>query len=90
MEPQSTKGEQLAESIRPFISMGVENGYMDETIANIAKSIDRAINDACSDREHNVLPNVIHRVKQTLSALDYNKLTDFQAKCVLLLEQYIK
>ena len=30
------------------------------------------------------------RVKQTLSSLEYNSLTDFQAKCVLLLEKEIK
>lgn len=30
------------------------------------------------------------RVRQLLSALDYDKLTDFQARCVLLVEQELK
>jgi len=34
--------------------------------------------------------NLAARVRQFLSALEYEKLTDFQAKCVLLLEQELK
>lgn len=75
---EPTIGEQLAWSFRPFINPKCIE--IDEIVKDIAKAIDNQI----AKHDKTLL---IARVKQTLSALDFDKLTDFQAKCILLLSE---
>lgn len=84
-EKEITKGYSLAMSFKPFIGSEVKKHM--EVVKDMAKAIDAAINDAVAKNNNGVLPDFVGRVKQLLSALDYEKLTDFQAKCVLLLEK---
>lgn len=80
-----TTGQTLAVSFRPFISPGVKSlKDVDAVVVAMSKDIDRVINDAKTNN------NIITRINQLLSALDYESLTDFQSKCVLLLERELK
>jgi len=78
-----TEGRKIAMSFFPFVSPGV-NSIKDaeEVIAQLEKSIDDVILSKNSI--------ILLRVSQLLSSLDYEKLTDFQSKCVLLLELELK
>lgn len=85
MDDTKTIGQQLAMSFRPFLSPGLQTVKdVDEAVINMGKAIDYqfSINIAHAD--------VISRVKQLLSALNYEALTDYQAKCVLLLERELE
>ncbi len=75
MELNETKGYQLAISFKPFIDPKCKEH--DEIVKDMAKAINRQIQNS----------ELKSRVKQFLSSLNYNTLTDFQAKCVLLLEK---
>jgi len=83
---EETKGYQVAMSFKPFIDPKCsEHG---EIVKDMAKSINSAIHYVVIENNKN--KNLVMRVKQFLSSLDYGKLTDFQAKCALLLEQELK
>jgi hypothetical protein len=86
---EETKGYQVAMSFKPFIDPRCsEHG---EIVKDMAKSINSAIQYAIVENIKNANnENLIMRVEQFLSSLDYGKLTDFQAKCALLLEQELK
>lgn len=89
LEQLNSEIHSLAMSYRPFIHLIGTDKDVNKVIESLEKSIhkvvDCAIDAAQSNREE-----IITRVKQVLSSIDYAKLTDFQAKCVLLLEQSIK
>ena len=76
-------GQRLAMSFRPFLSPGLESGKdVDEAVMNMGDAIDNQLSIRHSDLKL--------RIKQLLSTLDYDKLTDYQAKCILLLEKEMK
>lgn len=79
---KTTKGIELAYTFRPFITHPPQlQKDVDETIVDMGRAIDKLMETT---------PPIEARVRQLLSALEYEKLTDFQAKIVLLLEQELK
>lgn len=84
---EDTAGYRLAMTFKPFIS--------DRCIEHmeIVKDMARAINSqikACNPPETKSNEMLIARVRQFLTALNYESLNDFQGKCALLLEQELK
>ena len=75
---EDTKGYQLAMAFKPFIDPKCSEHM--EIVKDMAKSINSTFDNS----------NLKMRVRQFLSSLDYNSLTDFQAKCALLLENEMK
>lgn len=89
MEKKQTLGEALAITFKPFIDPKCKEH--NEIVKDMARAIDRSFN---ASFKNIVTPLEIEnntplkrRVKQLLSALDYERLTDYQAKIVLLLER---
>lgn len=83
MELENTIGYTLAMGFKPFIDPRCKEHM--EIVKDMAKSINTTFKyqiNPCDDLKM--------RVKQFLTSLDYALLTDFQAKCVLLLEQELK
>ena len=75
---EETKGYKLAMSFKPFIDPKCSEHM--EIVKDMAKSINSTFDNS----------NLKMRVRQFLSSLDYTSLTDFQAKCALLLENEMK
>lgn len=84
MNIEETVGYGLAMSFKPFIDPKCTEHM--EIVNDMAKAINRSI--PASKKEPT--EDLKMRVKQLLSALDYGSLTDFQAKCVLLVERELK
>lgn len=80
MDIEQTKGYDLAIAFKPFIDPKCTEHL--EIVKDVAKSINRLIET--QQIKNNLLTD---RIRQFLSALDYDKLSDFQCKCVLLLEK---
>ncbi len=78
MSEKITKGHRIANSVRPFIAM--ESTDIDATVIAIGNDIDKSF-----ERER----NVVDRANQLLSCLEYEKLTDYQCRVVLLLQKEI-
>lgn len=87
-ELEQSEGLKVAMTFKPFIDPKCKEH--EEIIRGFGKSIDNAILRKGADITTVKMEILIDRVKQTLTSLDYEKLTAFQAKCVLLLEQAIK
>lgn len=86
-EYEKSEGLKVACSFRPFIDPKC-SGH-DEIIRDMGRAIDSAILRKNGDITIAKMEMLIARVKQTLTSLDYEKLTDYQAKCVLLLEKTV-
>lgn len=89
MEIESDKIEEtydykIALQFAPFIDPKCKEHL--EIIKDFAKSINIGYKSIYGGKE-SLLKT---RVRQLLTALDYDKLTDYQAKCVLLIEKDLK
>lgn len=86
-ELEASVGLQVAFTFKPFIDPKCTEH--EEILRNFGKAIDNAIIRNRNAISNEKTENIVARVKQTLTSLDYEKLTDYQAKCVLLLEKAI-
>lgn len=86
-ELEASYGLKVALTFKPFIDPKCTEH--EEIVRDFGKAIDNAILKKNGDIAIAKMEMLIARVKQTLTALDYEKLTDYQAKCVLLLEQTV-
>lgn len=84
--PMIMNGSPLIEGVNLVLEFGFEavnaiKGNEDfMSMANEIRTLRKGIKDS----------DLAARVRQLLSAIDYGELTDFQAKCVLLVERELK
>lgn len=81
---EETIGYKIAISFKPFIDPKCTE-YIE-----IVKDMARAINKHVDIAWQGKYTDTSLRVRQLLTSLEYDKLTDYQAKCVLLVEQHLK
>lgn len=86
-ELEASEGLRVALTFKPFIN--TQCTEHEEIVRDFGKAIDSAILRKGADITTAKMEMVIARAKQVLTSLDYEKLTDYQAKCVLLLEKTI-
>lgn len=84
--PQLRNCSHLIEGVNYIL----EFGYEAVNAMKGNKEFTSLSNEVRGLRTHIVDSELAARVRQFLSALDYGQLTDFQAKCALLLERELK
>lgn len=85
-EKETSKGLKMAITFRPFLTNTPDSiDDVNLTVNDMGKSIDKLI-----DSELEPYKDITTRVNQFLSCLEFEKLTDYQCKVILLLQDTIK
>lgn len=85
---EETIGFQLAMSFKPFIDPNC--GEHMEIVKDMAKAINNVCKKSVNQPTEDSADILVLRVKQFLTVLDYDGLTNFQKDCAALLERDLK